>query len=100
MNQTYNDPMLTSIYYHRNNEIIDISKYKKMEYYESRIKNNKIEINENYYDIKKYIERVKEYYIENNDIDDYMEENNIINMSLSYNENYLRLEGYILYKGE
>ena len=111
LNKKYNEPTLTSIYYTREKEIIDISKYKQMEFYESRIKNYQMEINDNYYDIKNYIEGVNEYYIKNNDIDDYMEENNIINlskeldfyitsMSLSCSENYVRLEGYILYKGE
>ena len=111
INKSYNAPTVTSIYYSKEKEIIDISKYKSMEFYESRINNFKIEINDKYYDIKDYIDGINDYYIKNNDVDKYMEENNIINvseeidfyitnLSLSYSKNYLRLEGYILYKGE
>lgn len=111
IDKAYKDPTVTSIYYNKDNKKIDISKYKEIEFYESRINNFKIEINEKYYDIKNYIEGVNEYYITNNDIREYMEENNIINlseemdfyitsMSLRYSEGFLRLEGYILYKGE
>lgn len=113
-----------SIYYHKNLEEMDISKYAKIYSFEDTINYNekvntsKIQIEYGkgkieYINLYDYIRNVINYNEKYNDYEDYCENNNIIeldnsktiyvtSMNFSYNidykVNYLNIEGYILEK--
>jgi hypothetical protein len=68
-----------------------------------------ISIKDKDYDLKEYLENINSYSKENKEIDKYMEENNIVELNdemdlyitslqLDYYDNYVTIDGYILYK--
>ena len=110
--QNYNQMTTQTIYYYeRYKNKINIEDYTELERYSYTISKFQMEIENEKYDLRDFAKRVYDQYTETKDIYGYMEENNIIHisdkidfyivsMNLNYHQESLRLEGYILYKGE
>lgn len=108
----YNSKKSTYIYYNENNKKIKISNYEAMEkFYSNSYNGFNLKIGNINYNIEEYAKNINDYYSKNHEIERYMEENNVINisenidiyitnLSLRYDEEYISIEGYILYKGE
>ena len=97
------------IYYNDLSNKIDISNYNAMEIYKEYPNNFKFYINNKRYDLKDYFKSIYDYYNTNEEINNYMENNNIvvldentsfyvIKFTLNYDSEYLAIDGYILYK--
>ncbi len=98
------------ISYHSHPKKINIRDYQEMEEYS--FYSNKdflITIDNHSYDLQSYFEKIYSYQKENNDLDAYLEDNCIIvleenmilyitDLQLDYRNNYITLDGYILYK--
>ena len=110
--KNYNQRTPRTIYYYaRKEKNINIKDYVELEHYSYSLDKFQMDIGNETYDLKDFAKRIFDQYTETNDIYEYMEDNNmihlsdkidfyIISMNLNYEQELLRLEGYILYKGE
>ena len=95
------------IYYNDEIKKMDISEYKEIEYFESsKYDSYTIDVNNETYDLTEFIKELHNY---NNKKDKYIKEKQpmqldtntylyITNLTLEYDDKYLSIEGYILYK--
>ncbi len=106
----YNDYIDDEIYYTNKTKRIDISNYKEIEKYSSyNYKELSITVNKVQYDLTDFCKELYTYYQEDDNIYNYMKDNNpiklddntdlyITNLTLEYNNKDLSISGYILYK--